>query len=130
MHLRGSFRAFRSTCLARVVFRRSCISSLNLPIRSIILACVSASFRGSPSSSRKCSKTAQVDDRGKDRYRRTLGTVRCAGMDANAEHVRRGMAWVYERYAPKVSPLYAVQSEARLAKRGLWQDARPVLPWE
>jgi endonuclease YncB( thermonuclease family) len=51
-------------------------------------------------------------------------------MDANAEHVRRGMAWVYERYAPKVSPLYAVQSEARLAKRGLWQDARPVLPWE
>ena len=75
-------------------------------------------------------KTAQVDDRGQDRYGRTLGRVICAGVDANAEQVRRGMAWVYERYAPKDSPLYAVQAEARPARRGLWQDARPVPPWE
>jgi endonuclease YncB( thermonuclease family) len=37
-------------------------------------------------------KAAQVDDRGKDRYGRTLGAVRCAGVDANAEQVR-GAAW-------------------------------------
>jgi len=30
-------------------------------------------------------KTAQIDDRGKDRYGRTLGRVSCAGVDANAE---------------------------------------------
>ena len=40
------------------------------------------------------------------------------------------MAWVFERYAPKDSPLYAVQAEARVARRGLWQDASVVPPWE
>ena len=75
-------------------------------------------------------KTAQVDVRGKDRYGRTLGRVSCAGVDANVEQVRRGMAWVYVRYAPKGSPLNAVQREAKAAQRGLWQDARPVPPWE
>lgn len=68
--------------------------------------------------------------KGADRYGRTLGRVFCAGVDANAEQVRRGMAWVYVKYAPKDSPLYAIQAEARVARRGLWQDARPVPPWE
>lgn len=54
-------------------------------------------------------KPADVGDSGKDRYRRTLGCVICAGVNANAEQVRRGMAWVYEQYAPKGSPLYGMQ---------------------
>ena len=36
----------------------------------------------------------------------------CAGVDANAEQVRRGWAWVYIQYAPKNSPLYALEREA------------------
>jgi endonuclease YncB( thermonuclease family) len=44
--------------------------------------------------------------------------------------VRRGMAWVNERDAPKESPLHVVQADTRAARRGLWQDARPVPPWE
>ena len=75
-------------------------------------------------------KTAQVDDRGKDRYGRTLGRVSCAGVDANAEQVRRGMAWVYVRYAPKDSPLYALEAEARAARREIWSEANPVAPWQ
>jgi endonuclease YncB( thermonuclease family) len=75
-------------------------------------------------------KSARVDDRGKDRYGRTLGQVTCAGVNANAEQVRRGMAWVFERYAPKESPLYVVQAEAQNARRGLWQDTEPVAPWD
>jgi endonuclease YncB( thermonuclease family) len=75
-------------------------------------------------------KDARIAEQGRDRYGRTLGRVTCASVDANAEQVRRGMAWVYERYAPKGSPLYVVQTEARAARRGLWQDARPVPPWE
>jgi endonuclease YncB( thermonuclease family) len=75
-------------------------------------------------------KEARVIEQGNDRYGRTLGRVICAGVDANAEQVRRGMAWVYVRYAPADSPLYAVQAEARAARRGLWQDAKPVPPWE
>ena len=31
---------------------------------------------------------------------------------ANAEHVRQGMAWVFEKYARPDSPLYTIQNEA------------------
>ena len=75
-------------------------------------------------------RDARIGEQGKDRYGRTLGRVNCAGLDANGEQVRCGMAWVFERYAPKDSPLYAVQAEARAANRGLWQAAKPVPPWE
>ena len=75
-------------------------------------------------------KEARIAWQAKDRYGRTLGRVNCLGLDANAEQVRRGMAWVFERYAPKDSFLYAVQTEAQNAKRGLWVDPRPVPPWE
>ena len=75
-------------------------------------------------------KAANVDDHGKDRYGRTLGHVTCAGVDANAEQVRHGMAWVYERYAPKGSPLYGLQAQAQREHRGLWADPRPIAPWE
>lgn len=75
-------------------------------------------------------KTATLADQGKDRYKRTLARVTCDGLDANAEQVRRGMAWVYRKYAPKDSPLYAVEIEAKAARRGLWADAEPMPPWE
>ena len=71
----------------------------------------------------------RVADKGRDRYGRTIGRVWCAGVDANAEQVRRGMAWVYDRYAADQA-LYALQAEARAAHRGLWVDAHPVPPWE
>ena len=74
-------------------------------------------------------KNARIAEQGKDRYDRTLGRVSCAGVDANAEQVRRGMAWVFERYAPRNSPLYAVQAAAASARRGLWADPQPVAPW-
>jgi endonuclease YncB( thermonuclease family) len=35
-------------------------------------------------------KTAEVVDRGKDRYGRTIGRVTCDGIDANSEQVRYG----------------------------------------
>jgi endonuclease YncB( thermonuclease family) len=75
-------------------------------------------------------KATRIEWAEKDRYRRVLGRVYCAGIDANAEKVRRGMAWVFTRYAPKDSPLYAIQAEARRAERGLWTDSQPVAPWD
>lgn len=75
-------------------------------------------------------KSATLADQGKDRYGRTLARVTCDGIDANAEQVQRGMAWVYRKYAPKDSPLYAAESEAKAARRGLWADADPMPPWE
>ncbi|MBX3646760.1 MAG: thermonuclease family protein [Rhodocyclaceae bacterium] len=74
-------------------------------------------------------KSAKLDDQGKDRYGRTLARVHCDGIDANAEQVRRGMAWVYDRYVTDRS-LYGLQDEARGARRGLWADPSPMPPWE
>ena len=73
--------------------------------------------------------TATLADKGKDRYGRTLGRVTCDGIDVNAEQVRRGMAWVYDRYVTDKG-LYAEQAEAKAQRRGLWADANPVPPWE
>ena len=75
-------------------------------------------------------KVASVDVRGRDRYKRTIGQVTCAGTDANAEQVRRGYAWIYTRYARADSPLHVLQMQARSAHRGLWSDPEAVPPWE
>lgn len=75
-------------------------------------------------------RAAQIKEEGRDRYGRVIGQVTCAGTDANAEQVRRGMAWVYDQYSTPSSPLYGLQSEARASKRGLWADSNPVAPWE
>ncbi len=57
-----------------------------------------------------------------------LGRVTCDGVDANAEQVWQGWAWVFVRYAPKDSPLFHLEEAARLAKRGLWADDAPMPP--
>jgi endonuclease YncB( thermonuclease family) len=40
---------------------------------------------------------------GLDSYGRTIARVACAGVDANADQVRGGMAWVFDRYAVRSS---------------------------
>jgi micrococcal nuclease len=74
-------------------------------------------------------KRAEIRVVDRDRYGRTVGRVSCAGVDANAEQVRRGMAWVYDRYA-RDKTLYRLQDDARGAGRGLWADKQPMAPWE
>ena len=65
----------------------------------------------------------------RDKYGLVLGRVECQGLDANSEQVRRGMAWVYDRYVTDRS-LYALQNEARTGHLGLWADKRPTAPWD
>jgi len=74
-------------------------------------------------------KQAELLTQVKDRYKRTVARVKCSGVDANAEQVNRGMAWVYPKYA-KDQNLYVLQDEAKLARRGLWIDVGPTPPWE
>lgn len=74
-------------------------------------------------------KAVEVSPRTLDRYGRTVARVRCDGVDANAEQVRSGMAWVYDRYVTDRS-LYNLQEEARAARHGLWADPSPTPPWE
>lgn len=75
-------------------------------------------------------KTAQVETNSKDRYGRVLGWVTCGPHNANSEQVRRGMAWVYDRYSKPDSPLYPLQEKVKTDKRGLWADSEPVPPWD
>jgi len=74
-------------------------------------------------------QVATVNASGRDKYGRVLGRVQCQGLDANAEQVRRGMAWVFDRYVTDRS-LYALQNEARAAHVGLWADKHPTAPWD
>ena len=74
-------------------------------------------------------RTAQLRAQTLDRYGRTVARVWCDGVDANAEQVRVGLAWAYERYL-KDERLRVAQEAAREAQRGLWADAEPVAPWE
>ncbi len=74
-------------------------------------------------------KPVSIDSRGNDRYGRTVARISCAGIDANAEQLRRGMAWVYDRYVTDRA-LYRLQDDARAVKRGLWAEGQPVPPWE
>lgn len=74
-------------------------------------------------------KVAVVETTEKDRYGRPIGQVKCQGIDANAEQVRRGMAWVFVRYAKPHSPLYEAEERARLSRLGLWAEAHPTAPW-
>lgn len=74
-------------------------------------------------------REAEIAPQTTDRYGRTVARVHCEGTDANAEQLRRGMAWVYDKYVTDRS-LYALQDDARGTRRGLWADKNPIPPWE
>jgi endonuclease YncB( thermonuclease family) len=74
-------------------------------------------------------KTVVVIDNGTDKYKRTLGRIRCDGVDANAEQVKRGMAWAYRQYLTDQS-IASFEDIAKAEKLGLWADNEPMPPWE
>ena len=73
---------------------------------------------------------ALLESKGKDRDGRAVARVLCNGTDASAEQVKRGMAWILERYSTPDPALHAVQDEARAARRGLWSESDAVRRWE
>ena len=74
-------------------------------------------------------QSVTVEEAGRDRYGRVIGTVYVSGVSVNAQMVELGMAWVYRRYA-KDSVLFELERQAQADKRGLWADSDPVAPWE
>jgi len=74
-------------------------------------------------------KPVIVHEKGKDKYRRTLARLNCGGIDANAEQVRRGMAWAFTKYLtdPAIADL---EKAARESKTGLWSQPNPIAPWD
>jgi endonuclease YncB( thermonuclease family) len=74
-------------------------------------------------------QVARVDWTKEDQYGRKLGTVYCGGVDANAEQVRRGLAWVSRLDRPDAS-LFSAERAARAGRIGLWADPGAVPPWK
>lgn len=74
-------------------------------------------------------RQAEVQVQDTDRYGRSIARVTCDGVDANAEQVRDGMAWVYRRYSDDAK-LIELEVNAQQARRGLWTDPSPTPPWE
>jgi endonuclease YncB( thermonuclease family) len=70
-----------------------------------------------------------------DRYGRQVCKVATGGVDVGLQQVRAGLAWHYKAFEREQSPDEWVayskgELAAQIAKRGLWQDAEPVPPWE
>ena len=65
----------------------------------------------------------------RDRYGRVVARTICNGTDSSREQIRRGMAWVYDKYAKDIG-LYQIQGEAQISRRGLWSDPAPIPPWK
>jgi endonuclease YncB( thermonuclease family) len=75
-------------------------------------------------------KSATVDWSERDQRKRYIGYVTCEGKDANAEQLKRGMAWASPRATKPTSPLYELETYARLRRIGLWADDNAVPPWD
>ena len=65
----------------------------------------------------------------KDRYKRHVGWLYSEDLDINLEMVKRGCAWVYDRYAER-KVLFKHQNLAKENKLGLWKNANAVKPWK
>lgn len=77
----------------------------------------------------------EVDFRKTDRYGRLVGKIVFQGQDINLAQVQAGLAWHYKDYQREQPPDDRVgyaQAEdlARMQRKGLWQDPRPVPAWE
>tara|TARA_B100000686_G_C16770074_1_gene964485 strand:- start:901 stop:1341 length:441 start_codon:yes stop_codon:yes gene_type:complete len=74
-------------------------------------------------------KQAIIRPLAKDHYQRTVARISCDGLDVNEEQIKRGMAWVYDKFARDQS-LYFIQDKAKILKKGLWAENNPIKPWE
>jgi endonuclease YncB( thermonuclease family) len=75
-------------------------------------------------------KSAQVEWSERDSRKRPIAYVKCDGKDANAEQLRRGMAWASPKATRPTSAMYELETYARLRRIGLWRDEGAVPPWE
>ncbi len=76
-------------------------------------------------------KDVELEPIEQDRYDRLVARLWLAGLDVNAELVKRGAAWVYRRYATETA-WCAYEKQARDRDLGLWAlpAEQQVAPWE
>ena len=77
-------------------------------------------------------KNVEINPIDTDKYERTVAMVNLNGINANAEQIRAGNAWLYKQYCRDslCSDWGEIESEARTGRVGLWIDSNPTPPWE
>jgi endonuclease YncB( thermonuclease family) len=71
----------------------------------------------------------------KDLYDRYIGTVYFNGQDVGLKQIEAGMAWHFKQFAFEQNAeerrMYAqAEQKARADKIGLWEDSKPIAPWD
>lgn len=74
-------------------------------------------------------KQLQLRVQGYDKYGRILATVYVEGKDVALAMINAGYAWHYKQYSNDKT-YAAAERRARQRKRGLWQEAQPLAPWQ
>lgn len=78
-------------------------------------------------------KAVTVEPMDVDRYGRIVALIRSNGNLLNEELICEGAAWVYPKYCkrqPLCQELKEEENRARDGRRGLWQEANPLSPWQ
>jgi endonuclease YncB( thermonuclease family) len=77
-------------------------------------------------------KTITIQILDKDRYRRPVAMVYADGSNINGAMVALGYAWTYSKYCHQdfCNHWIDLQKRAKEQNIGLWNDKRPMPPWE
>jgi len=80
-------------------------------------------------------KTVVVNWHKTDRWGRLVGKVQVDEQDVGLIQVRLGEAWWFRQYAQEQTAVdraqyEAAETEARISRRGLWENSHAVPPWE
>lgn len=70
-------------------------------------------------------KSLNINEKGKDKYGRTLAVLYNGDQDINAQMVIDGYAWAYDKFS---KDYVSFQQNAQLLKKGLWIDKDVVRP--
>ncbi len=75
-------------------------------------------------------KVVVIKELKKDRYKRSVATVIYdKNLNLSEELLKQGLAWHYKQYS-KDPMLQSLEDQAKIKKIGLWQDPKPIPPWE
>ena len=86
-------------------------------------------YRSKEALSTLCSgKKATAFVLNKGRYGRYIARVYCQKIDVNKQQILSGLAWVSICFKDK--ELKILETKARGARRGLWNDSNPIPPWK
>ncbi len=79
-------------------------------------------------------KIIELEVRGTDKYKRTLGIIYLNDQDINEKMIKDGFAWFYKKYASsqpeeEAQRYESAEEAARSEEIGLWSMKDPTPPW-